>query len=308
VLIKLNQIGTLAETIQAIGLRRKAGWGYVISHRSGRRRSSATRPGDGMARLYGRRNIVKMLAEPLLAGRTVLLYGPMGSGKSTLLEALDRRMKKQRRPCGFCRSARSLSAITKALQAAYPEVPSEGRTQRQLRSDLVYAAEVRPGALLLDHLGDVGTQFKGYLRAMRGTGLGVLLAADAEVDRDHDRLRAMHLAYLEVEVPPLPSRCLHRILGETLEADPLPFDLADVDRAALIRMARGRPGWVVWAGRIMCDPHYWRDGRVLLESLRAEIMTRIAGAYCSFAIGPGLQPDVDPKMFIQTDTRARRSL
>ncbi len=35
VLIKLNQIGTVTETIQAIDLCRKAGWGYVISHRSG---------------------------------------------------------------------------------------------------------------------------------------------------------------------------------------------------------------------------------------------------------------------------------
>lgn len=35
VLIKLNQIGTVTETIEAIDLCRKAGWGYVISHRSG---------------------------------------------------------------------------------------------------------------------------------------------------------------------------------------------------------------------------------------------------------------------------------
>jgi enolase len=35
VLIKLNQIGTVTETIEAIQLCRKAGWGYVISHRSG---------------------------------------------------------------------------------------------------------------------------------------------------------------------------------------------------------------------------------------------------------------------------------
>ena len=34
-LIELNQIGTVSETIQAIALCRKAGWGYVISHRSG---------------------------------------------------------------------------------------------------------------------------------------------------------------------------------------------------------------------------------------------------------------------------------
>ncbi len=35
VLIKLNQIGTVTETIEAISMCRKAGWGYVISHRSG---------------------------------------------------------------------------------------------------------------------------------------------------------------------------------------------------------------------------------------------------------------------------------
>ena len=35
VLIKLNQIGTVTETIAAIQMCRQAGWGYVISHRSG---------------------------------------------------------------------------------------------------------------------------------------------------------------------------------------------------------------------------------------------------------------------------------
>lgn len=34
-LIKLNQIGTVTETIEAIEMCRKARWGYVISHRSG---------------------------------------------------------------------------------------------------------------------------------------------------------------------------------------------------------------------------------------------------------------------------------
>ena len=34
-MIKLNQIGTVTETIEAVGLCRKAGWGYVVSHRSG---------------------------------------------------------------------------------------------------------------------------------------------------------------------------------------------------------------------------------------------------------------------------------
>ena len=35
VLIKLNQIGTVTETIESIEMCRRAGWGFVISHRSG---------------------------------------------------------------------------------------------------------------------------------------------------------------------------------------------------------------------------------------------------------------------------------
>jgi len=35
VLIKLNQIGTVSETMEAVQLCRQAGWGFVISHRSG---------------------------------------------------------------------------------------------------------------------------------------------------------------------------------------------------------------------------------------------------------------------------------
>ena len=35
VLIKLNQIGTLTETVEAIAMARKAGWGAMVSHRSG---------------------------------------------------------------------------------------------------------------------------------------------------------------------------------------------------------------------------------------------------------------------------------
>jgi enolase len=35
VLIKLNQIGAVSETIEAIALCRQAGWSFVVSHRSG---------------------------------------------------------------------------------------------------------------------------------------------------------------------------------------------------------------------------------------------------------------------------------
>jgi enolase len=35
ILIKLNQIGTLTETVQAVEMAKRAGWTAVISHRSG---------------------------------------------------------------------------------------------------------------------------------------------------------------------------------------------------------------------------------------------------------------------------------
>ena len=67
-LIKLNQIGTVTETIQAIALCRKAGWGYVVSHRSGRNRGLLPR------RLHsrdGRRADQDRLGEPERADREV---------------------------------------------------------------------------------------------------------------------------------------------------------------------------------------------------------------------------------------------
>jgi enolase len=35
VLIKLNQIGTVTETVEAVQMCRKAGWSFLMSHRSG---------------------------------------------------------------------------------------------------------------------------------------------------------------------------------------------------------------------------------------------------------------------------------
>ncbi len=233
-----------------------------------------------MPRLYGRQTVVRNLAERLRAGETVLFYGPVGSGKSTALDRLAYYTGKQHRPYGFCRPTRSLRDITEALLAAYPDIRHEGRTQRQIRHDLSSAIENRPGTLLLDHFSDVGTQLKGYLRSLRGTGLGVLWVADAETPRDHERLRAMRLAYQEINIPPLPSRIMHRILADRLAAaGPLPFSLPETDRIALIRMARGRPGWIVMICDLLRRPRFWDDGRVLKAPLKAEIISKIAGMY-----------------------------
>jgi enolase len=40
VLIKINQVGTVSQTIEAVGLAKESNWGFVVSHRSGETTSS----------------------------------------------------------------------------------------------------------------------------------------------------------------------------------------------------------------------------------------------------------------------------
>ena len=42
ILVKVNQIGTLSETLQAVDMAQKAGFGVVISHRSGETEDSSS--------------------------------------------------------------------------------------------------------------------------------------------------------------------------------------------------------------------------------------------------------------------------
>jgi hypothetical protein len=75
---------------------------------------------------------------------------------------------------------------------------------------------------------------------------------------------------------------MHRILADVLSGDPLPFALQHAEKSALMRIARGRAGWIVMASRLLRDAHSWRDGRIRKESLRAEIMSQIMGRYVAW--------------------------
>jgi energy-coupling factor transporter ATP-binding protein EcfA2 len=233
-----------------------------------------------MGPFYGRKAIVDDLIALMLKGQIVLLYGPMGIGKTAILEAVRRAIEKDRRPCGFSPQTRSLSDLTAALIQAYPDVNIVGQTQRQIRSALRLAIENNPGVLLCDHLCDAGTQFKGYLRSLRWTtALGVLFAAHAEVPRDHERFRSMHLAYREMEVHPLPSRYMHRIFADTLSGKSLPGFLTDKDRSALVRVAHGRPGWMSIIGELLQRSDFWIEGHVHIAFMRISVMAEIAKRY-----------------------------
>jgi len=229
--------------------------------------------------MYGRKDIVDELTALMLRGQVVLLYGPMGIGKTSILEAVRRIVEKEDRPCGFSPQTSSLSDLTAALLRAYPDIDAEGRTPRQVRSALRMAVERNPGVVLLDHLRNAGTQFKGYLASFRGTRLGAIIAADVEVPRDHLRFRAMHLAYREIKVPPLANRHLRRLLAEALDGKSLPHPCSEANASALVKVARGRPGWILLMAELLQDPNYWGGGNVHVNSIQASVTIMINKKY-----------------------------
>lgn len=225
-----------------------------------------------MPSLLGRQRFVEALWESAREGHTVLLYGPVGVGKTAILDELRRRATREGVPCGLSPHTATLGNVTAALADAYPAVGArDTRTQRQIRSGLRLAVADRPGVLMLDHLVDAGTAVKGFLRSLRGSGLGVLLAGDVEHPRDKARLRSFGLAYREVEVPPLDGRHCAALLAEAAAAIPV----VELDRRELLRIAHGRPGWILALARRLADARYWCAGRLRLELLRADVVVEL---------------------------------
>ena len=173
-------------------------------------------------------------------------------------------------PCGLAIKTETLRDVTEALAHAYPEVKKEFLNQKQVKGYLRAAVEREPGVLLLDHLFSVGNATKGYLRSLRGTGLGVVIAADVEDREDHERVRTYHLAYHEMEIPPLSAKSMHRLFDKEISQLSMPYNLIEKDYLALLKISAGRPGWIILLAQRLTDPLYWAEGRVKFELLRAD--------------------------------------
>lgn len=228
--------------------------------------------------VLGREEVLDTLGRLAFDGETVLVYGPMGIGKTTVLNALARRTEESGRPCAFCPDTARLADITEALVRGY-SIDTGALTQRRRRSRVRLAVEHRPGILLLDHLLDVGTAVKGYLRSLRGTGLGVVIAADVEHPRDHARIRTRGLSYREIALPPLPERYMRRLLDRQIKARQLPNPVSEPDRSALVQVAQGRPGRVVRLVAAVSQPRYWRGDRLLIDLLATDISIAVTQQY-----------------------------
>jgi len=218
-----------------------------------------------------RGHFVIELRERLLRAEQLVIHGPRGIGKSHLRESLQAECAERKVPCAFATEVHGLSAVTAALFAVYGEAADAGLPRRRLRSRVRNVAERRQGVLLLDHVTNVPSALRGFLRSLRGGPVGVAYFADVDTPAEHERLRGFHLGHVELAVPKANRGTLRRLLTQARLAGE-----DDGVRERLASAARGRPGFVVACVELARDDHYWNDGRLLVTTLAAdaELLTR----------------------------------
>lgn len=231
-------------------------------------------PPDPTAARRGHNRLARDLAHRLERGEHILLWGPRGSGKTTLLHAVQTELRDRR--CGFSTHTNCLDDVTRALEHAYVEIPTQGLTRRAARSRLWWTAADDPAVLLLDHVTRVPTAMKGWFRQLRGGLAGVALVFDVDSPRERARLRTLRLGCWNVQMPPTPARSL----GRQLAALSMPMgnlSLPVQTRRALIRAARGRPGWLVQCAACASDEQFWHDGRLRVHQVAWATELRLRG-------------------------------
>lgn len=211
------------------------------------------------------------LRERLLRGEQVVVQGPRGIGKTRLREALEAEYEECHVPCALASEVGALSDVTSALVDVYGESSYDGLTQRRIRARVRNVAEQRPGVLLLDHVTNVPTALRSFLRSLRGGPIGVAYFADVDTPAQHARLRGFHLGHIELAAPEISRRALRQMLVRG--------HIADDDghaQESLVRKARGRPGFILACIELARDDHYWSEGRLLVTTLagEAELVTR----------------------------------
>lgn len=217
----------------------------------------------------GRGPLVKWLTARVLDGATVALIGPVGIGKTWLLSRVAERVESTGRPWGLTRQTVVLADVESGLRQAYPEV-ALGGAARTARARLRLAAESRPGVLLLDHLGQLVAPARGFLRTLRSGGTGVVLAADVAHERDLVALRALRLAHVERDVPPLARSAMRALLVRAQRTRRIPMSLEDAER--LLDVSRGRPGRLLWFLAELGAGRGWRGSSVMPDRLAAEAL------------------------------------
>ena len=225
--------------------------------------------------LIGRETLVRELMRRLERGETVLVHGPVGSGKTVIGEMIVRRARDGRRAAG--RAERTNRLVD--FGDAYPGATRGATSARRALSRLREVVEARPGVVVLDHLGQTGTAFKGALRSLRGTGLGILLLADVDAPRDHARVRALGLTQHELPLPRLHANTIRTILRRALASEVLPRALDDEELAAFVSAAEGLPGRAIAFAKALANGDAWLAGRPRVAWLKSEAAIAAASRY-----------------------------
>jgi hypothetical protein len=237
--------------------------------------------------LHGRRSLVLELWSRVRTAQTVLLYGPEGAGKSAVLRRLRLLARREGVTCGYAAVTASLGDVTAALAQAFGFANGAGVTQRRLRGRLRMAIEAQPGVLLLDGVVGAGSAFKSFLRSLGGIGLGIVMAVDAENERDHARVRSLHLAYRELAIPRLGNRHLRRVLDDALAGLVLPRQLLPQDVRELITASDGLPGRIWLFANRLEEARYWSPNGIRATSLKNEAIAATMERYLRCDEGDG---------------------
>lgn len=204
------------------------------------------------------------LGARLRGGSHLILYGPRGAGKSSLVGELGVQCRAIGISCGVAPRTIGLPDIVSALAEAYPGTDIAGMGRKAARVHLRLVADALPGVLLLDHATRMTTAMLGYLRRLRGGIAGTLLVVDVDSPRERERLRDWHAGALSIRMPLMPNRDLHQVLLAATH------DLPEIESRTLrqiVRMARGRIGWIRECARRLQMREYWRDDRLHLAVL-----------------------------------------
>ena len=203
----------------------------------------------------------------LQCGEHLTLFGPRGSGKSTLLRRLHSHFVAAGIPCAYSGVTTSLDDITRALERAYPGVPTEEISRRAARSRLWMAADEHSGILLLDHFSSVSNAMVFALKRLHGRIAGVLTAVDVDDQRAYSRIRRpSRYGAMRVRMPLTSTRQLRRLLYTLTGGLAVPPLALSIEQK-LLESARGRPGWVVKCMELACEPRYWCEHGLLVSAL-----------------------------------------
>lgn len=232
----------------------------------GRRIDGAGDAHESLSRRLLPPDLIGALEGRLRRGEHVALYGPRGSGKSWVLAALHARLAQSGVPCGLSPTTASLDDITRALEQAYPAVPTAEIARRAARARLWWAADACPGVLLLGRLTDISNAMVAFLRRLHGGLIGALCAVDVDDERERLQMKAWRYGAAPMRMPLTSMPRLKRLLRSRCATLALPLPAAEIEHR-LLNAARGRPDWIIRCTELERDPRYWRDRTLLVSVL-----------------------------------------